>query len=334
MKNEKFEPDHFLNNHTESEELYNLKNQVRPEPPVDEDASYLVYTIDAFAKSGVLKTGKTVKTGNPAGFMDLRSLATPLTEDVMKAIAKEVGFSETAFVFRSKSADFNVRFFTPSEEVDLCGHATIGLFSGLFQLGLVEAGTYTQKTKAGILEVQIKEDGSVLMEQANPILGETYVDEAIAYSLGLGKEDLHENLPIQAVSTGLLDLLIPVKSREVLGKIKADEDAITEISKKFGVVGYHVFALGDAAEGVQKGQCRNFAPLYAIPEEAATGTSNGALAAYLIHHKASGEEVKRFKFKQGVEMNCPSEIEAYMDEKGKVWVGGSAANLSKRVVNI
>lgn len=331
MLNEKYENDH-------SQNLESLKNELAKESAKkqisdDEEASsFMVYTIDAFAKPGGSKTGKT---GNPAGFVDLRGTNIDLPEEVMKAIAKAVGFSETAFIRTSKHADFSVRFFTPSDEVDLCGHATIGLYAGLFKLGLVEAGSYSQKTKAGTLKVIIDEEGKVLMEQAAPILGERYTDKDIALSLGLDLEDLHPTLPIQAVSTGLLDLMIPLKDRSILEKINKNDEAVTKISQKYGVVGYHVFAVGEPQEdGIARAYCRNFAPLYAIPEEAATGTSSGALAAYMQEQGVCPAGPQRFKFRQGVEMGCPSVIEAMIDEKGTVWVGGSAANLSKRVVTL
>lgn len=331
MLNEKYENDH-------SQNLENLKNELAKESAkkqisADEEAqSHLVYTIDAFAKPGGSKTGKT---GNPAGFVDLRGTNVEMPESVMKGIAAAVGFSETAFIRTSKHADFTVRFFTPNEEVDLCGHATIGLYAGLFKLGLIEEGTYSQKTKAGTLTVVIDAEGKVLMEQAMPKIGETYTDKAIALSLGLEVEDLHPSLPIQAISTGLLDLMIPVRDQSVLEKIHKNDEAIAVLSKAFGVVGYHVFALGEPQEdGIFRAYCRNFAPLYAIPEEAATGTSSGALAIYLQQHGVAGAGAQAFKFRQGVEMGCPSVIEAFIDEAGKVWVGGSAANLSKRVVTL
>lgn len=74
--------------------------------------------INAFAK--------TNEGGNPAGIV---LNAGVLSENDMKKIAGILGLSETAFVTKSDVADYRVRFFTPSEEVDLCGHATIGTFS-------------------------------------------------------------------------------------------------------------------------------------------------------------------------------------------------------------
>jgi PhzF family phenazine biosynthesis protein len=104
-----------------------------------------VYTLNAFAK--------TDHGGNPAGVvLDPDSLS---AHDMQKVAAK-VGFSETAFVKKSNSADFKVVFFTPNGEVDLCGHATIATFYLLANKGIVQAGKYTQETKAGVLKEERK----------------------------------------------------------------------------------------------------------------------------------------------------------------------------------
>ena len=101
-----------------------------------------VYTLDSFAKE--------FGGGNPAGVV---LGADHYSEKEMKLIAKEVGFSETAFVMNSDNADFKIRFFTPNEEVDLCGHATIGAFSLMLDKRIITSYNYTQETKAGILGV-------------------------------------------------------------------------------------------------------------------------------------------------------------------------------------
>ena len=115
-----------------------------------------VYRLNAFAK--------TEDGGNPAGVV---IDAEHLSANQMQAIAKEVGYSETAFVMKSDKADFRVRFFTPTNEVDLCGHATIATFNLLRDLGIVAKGQYTQETKAGVLKIAICED-EVFMEQKLP----------------------------------------------------------------------------------------------------------------------------------------------------------------------
>src|SRR3989344_7333723 len=113
-----------------------------------------VFTLNAFAK--------TENGGNPAGVV-LNSDG--LSEKQMLLISKKVGFSETAFVQKSDKADFKVKFFTPNAEVDLCGHATIATFYLLKDRQIIQAGKYTQETKAGVLAIEILQDKTVFMDQ-------------------------------------------------------------------------------------------------------------------------------------------------------------------------
>lgn len=283
------------------------------------------FTLDSFAS--------TPGGGNPAGVvLDFENLLTP---DEMQLIAEKIGFSETAFIKKSLVADFNVRFFTPTEEVDLCGHATIGAFSLLEHLGMISVGTYTQETKAGLLDVEITSDKKVFMDQSLPEFFEKLEVDEISNSLGLDPSAIDEKLPIQIVSTGLKDIIIPLKSIKNLDEISPDFEKITSISKKYDVVGYHVFALSNEIN--ELAVCRNFAPLYGIPEESATGTSNGALVSYLFeHNKLSTTE--NLSISQGISMNKPSTINVSLkieDKKIKrVLVGGLALNFKEINIQI
>ena len=98
-----------------------------------------VYTLNAFVKER--------KGGNPAGVV---LSADFITDSEMQAIAKKVGFSETAFVLKTDKADLRLRYFTPAGEVPLCGHATIAAFGLLLKKGSIEAGKYSLETNAGI----------------------------------------------------------------------------------------------------------------------------------------------------------------------------------------
>lgn len=227
------------------------------------------YILYAFTKDG--------NGGNPAGVvLDTAQLS----ENQMLAIAKKLNFSETAFLLPSEKADWQVRYFTPVEEVPICGHATVALFSALTQLKKVTVGKYQIETKAGILSVKVTEEEQVFLQQNTPQYLDILSIEEVADSLNLSVSDFHETLPIQVVSTGLKDILIPVKSLDSVTNLTPDFDKITQISKTYHVTGYHVFSLETLQEKAQA-HCRNFAPLFDIPEESATGTSNAALACYL-----------------------------------------------------
>ena len=289
-------------------------------------AKVKAYKLNSFAKS--------IEGGNPAGVV---LGADNLSDDDMKKIASILKFSETAFVVKSDCADFKVRFFTPSEEVDLCGHATIGTYYTLSSEGFIKPGIYSQETKAGVLNVEVKEDLSIMMNQTLPSFYEIIPREEIADSLNIGPEDIPSDLPIQIVSTGLSDIIIPVKTLVILNSIRPDFKKIEEISKKYNVVGYHVFTLESLDNS--NAQCRNFAPLFGIPEESATGTSNGALGCYLFKYsKISGDQAHNIVIEQGYSMKKPSEIFVSLKveetEILEVKVGGKALNLTRIEVEI
>ncbi|NQF13121.1 PhzF family phenazine biosynthesis protein [Brevibacillus sp. HB1.3] len=288
-----------------------------------------VYTLNAFAKGE--------RGGNPAGVVLEGGLSLYAAE--MQLIAKELGFSETAFMEKSLLADYKLRYFTPVSEVDLCGHATIAAFGLMHSLGLAKEGTsYKIETKAGILDVDISSEGLVYLSQALPQFLERIACEEIAPSLGMDAEDLETGLPIQIVSTGLRDILIPIRSRKLLNEVQPNFDAITAISEKYDVVGYHLFTMDTPDDAAA--ECRNFAPLYDIPEESATGTSNGALLSYLYQHgQLSLREVEHVMFRQGYSMDCPSEIKVglRLSESGEinqVRVGGAVVGIERRHITI
>jgi PhzF family phenazine biosynthesis protein len=285
-----------------------------------------VFILNAFAK--------TKRGGNPAGVM---LDADGLSEAAMQAIAARVGLSETAFVQKSAAADFKIRFFTPTAEVDLCGHATIATFSLLFGLRRIGAGKYRQETKAGILGVEVQRDGAVFMEQALPVFEKAVDREAVAGSLGIGLASLVPGLPVQIVSTGLRDILVPVVSLSVLSGITPDFEKVSAVSRTEEAVGYHVFSL-ETRHG-STAHCRNLAPLYGIPEEAATGTSSGALACYLFKHgRITGERARSLVFEQGYVMRKPSEIFARLDIAGRdikgIHVGGRATAAREKILRM
>lgn len=265
------------------------------------------------------------KGGNPAGVVLNADL---LSDKQMQRIATMVGLSETAFVSASENADFTVRFFTPTSEVDLCGHATIATFSLLAQKGIIEAGQYRQETKVGILNVKVSEDFSVTMQQPAPIFGDKFDEYDVAHLLGLSVESiLATGLPIQAVSTGLTDIFVPVANSETLHAIQPDLDAIARFNSETQTFGFHVFALTPNESDISA-ECRNFAPSIGINEEAATGSASGALACYLTKYQGSSG---KFLFEQGRALGSPSLISAKVIEVEKkikdVQVGGRGSKV-------
>lgn len=289
--------------------------------------------------------------GNPAGVVILPEGNDFPTDEIMVKTAAELRYSETAFIKKLNDKEFNIRYFTPAAEVDLCGHATIASFSALLSLGIIsDNSTYVNHTLAGDLNIKI-ENGFVMMDMATPeeiatisdvaaleelyrVMGTTYSEQ---FATAVSGEKI-QLLP-RLISTGLPDIMMPVSSEKALNALAPDMKALSALSEKYKVVGVHAFTLtGGLAVSNQDAtaHCRNFAPLYDIDEEAATGTSNGALTYYFYLNKLI-KPIDKCKIIQGESMDRPSailtEIEA-KDNKCLIKVGGSAVILAQGDINI
>lgn len=264
--------------------------------------------------------------GNPAGVV---LNAEKLSDIQKKEIAAKIGFSETAFVEKSDKANFKVTFFTPTEEVDLCGHATIATYSLLLKLGQIKPGEFTQELKAGILKVSVEKDSKVIMDQSLPIFSDPVSPEEVASILGVSVNDISStNLIPQILSTGLRDIIVPISSREILNKIVPNLKAMSSLNKKTDTIGFHIFTF-DVVNSKATANSRNFAPLYGINEESATGSSTGALACYIYKYGRLKGNLENLVFEQGYSMNKPSEIIVSLNvDTGKITrvrVGGKAS---------
>lgn len=228
--------------------------------------------------------------GNPAGVL----LKSPdLSDKQMANISKQLAVSETAFVFPSDKADYLVKFFTPTIEVDLCGHATIATFYTMgFECFFSGDKTInvTQETKAGVFPVEIEftEDqkvNRVMMTQGKPILKDIYLDiSIITDSLNISKNEIDTSLPRQITSTGLFTLPICIKSYNSLKSIKPNFEKIKKICIKHNIGSFHLFTF-ETIESDSVYHARNFAPLYGVNEDPVTGTANGAVCSYLFKNK-------------------------------------------------
>lgn len=293
----------------------------------------IIYQVDAF-------TNKPFG-GNPAGVVpDAKNLS----EKDMQKIANEMNLSETAFVKKIDEDSFEVRFFTPKCEVDLCGHATIATFYVLGKKGYIRhqgrgSVTITQKTKAGLLPVELYFESDdiikVLMHQGKPeVFGRVKDIDEISKILGICKEQIginNFNLEPEIISTGLKDIIVPVKDEETLKSLKIDFQSMDHYCTKRDSVGMHVFTLDNLSGDIV--HCRNFAPSLGIYEEAATGTANGALIYYM--KKNNMLKVNSILANQGIYMNRPSKILCEIhetEEDNIIKVGGNAVIVMEGVI--
>ena len=271
------------------------------------------YVMDAFSAQ--------IFGGNQAGVALVEAYP---ADALMQQIAAEFKHSETAFVKVEDDGSVTLRYFTPAGEVDLCGHATIASFALLRKLDKIGDGLHTAHTKAGELNIDVSGD-TVWMDMAPPVLLRELPEEewgALYEAYGLTVDDCPAGFAPKIVSTGLADIMMPVRDHETLMRAVQNAPAVTELSKFYDVTGVHMFCLGEDCTAY----CSNYAPLYDIPEECATGTSNGALTYYLYLQglvKAGEENI----FVQGEHMSRPSEIRSRLKVEGDavtVQVGGRA----------
>lgn len=280
--------------------------------------SVTVYVASAFSKNQ--------EGGNKAGVVLMEP---PLSAQKKMTIAKELGYAETAYISDSAIADYKFEYFTPKEEVDLCGHATIGSFVILNHLNKLSKESYTIETNSGVLKINIKDD-MIFMEQNQPEFYDVLAMEQLVKCFD--PEAIDDNVAIQIVSTGLKDILVPIKTEEQLHHLQPNFSEIKAISDDYDVVGMHLYAFND-----DRMICRNFAPRFDIDEEAATGTSNCALACFL--HQKHQIEKDLYVFEQGYALHAPSKVLVKLETNThndieKVYVGGKGYYCETKQLNV
>lgn len=274
---------------------------------------------------------KDKNQGNPAGIiLD----ADKLMDNQMIDISKALGFSESAFITKSDKAKFGIRFFTPTQEVDLCGHATIATAHALLKkrkiyLGREKSKTITFETRAGIISVEVNKDGLIVMTQTEPqFWGDEHSKNEVARLLGISVDEIMD-YPIQTVSTGTPKLIVGVNSLETLFKIKPDLEGMKIYCKEHLVKGFYPFTV-KTMDKDSDFHARQFNPLAGIDEDPITGVAAGALGAYAVEHKISDK--KDFIIEQGYCMGKGGKMHATVDDKVKV--GGYAVIFEEKEIGL
>ena len=258
-----------------------------------------------------------------------------LSNAVMQSIAREMNLSETVFVQKptNNRALARLRIFTTMTELPLAGHPVIGTWFLLASLGVVPASSegrvhVMQQTGAGILPIELTFDNGhpalVTMTQKSARFGPANINRAkLAEALGLKVSDLHPTLPVESVSTGIFNLMVPLKNRETLKKIRMNMRALAELLAHNASLAY-CFALGSNGHAFARGMLP-----WGIVEDPATGSAGGSLGAYLVHHEELGAG-EMLTIVQGVEIGRPSEIRVEVGtDRGRLVpkVSGSAVRI-------
>ena len=221
-------------------------------------------------------------------------------------VAQSVGLSETAFVSASATATLKLEFYTPTQQIAHCGHATIATFLLLRELGLLHEGKHSKETIDGNRDVIVESDMAFMEQRAPSFKNLDRASDSYARvlrSLGLLDPQLLAGIAPCVVDTGNAMLLIGVDSEGILGELRPDLAVIEEVSEALGLIGYYPFSLETKKAGRQAA-ARMFAPRYGIAEEAGTGMAAGPLACFL--HAALDVRLSSFLIEQGWFMHPPS----------------------------
>jgi trans-2,3-dihydro-3-hydroxyanthranilate isomerase len=250
-----------------------------------------------------------------------------LTSAEMQSIARETNFSETTFILSDvpDKGGFDVRIFTPREEVPFAGHPTLGTAYIINQAILHgEAQQVTLNLKVGQIPVSFHPDGTCWMQQIQPMFGPQHEAAALAAVLGLEAADVDERFPVEEVSTGLPFFIVPLKTLAALQRAKVDLGRYYALIKNTLAKGILVFCPETHAAGNDL-SVRVFVDYYGVPEDPATGSGNGCLAGYLVKRRYFGADRIQVRCEQGYEIGRPSLLRLQAEARGDqidIRVGG------------
>lgn len=289
-----------------------------------------IYQLDVFTKKAY--------EGNPLAVV---TDGDGLSPRQMQSVAREMNLAETVFVQRptNNRALARLRIFTTTRELPLAGHPVIGTWFLLAELGVVPAAEgavqIQQQTGAGILPVEITfhegRPAQVTMTQKEAKFKAVKIPrDRLAFALGLKPRDIDSRLPVEAVSTGIFNVMVPLRSRAALQKIRSNLRELFHLLNGNGTMAY-CFALNGHAKAFSRGMLP-----WEIVEDPATGSAGGSLGAYLVKHGKlnSGTELSIL---QGVEIGRPSDIRVRVaNAKGKLvpLVSGSAVRILEGEIEI
>lgn len=246
-----------------------------------------------------------------------------LDDSTMRALAREIGFSETTFVTDYGGDRYAMRIFTPGSELPFAGHPTLGTAFVMVSEGRVKT-PLIQVVKAGEIPVEVDVDGGFArMRQLPPTFDPEIEDVAqVAEAAGLEPVDLHPEFRPQVVSTGLRHLVTPLRDLETLRRAARNADALVRLARAIDLDALYLFALTE--EGAT---ARMFDPEMGIGEDPATGSAAGPLGAYLASRGVGGMP-GTLAIRQGEQVGRPSVLHVEVRRQGDSWrvlVGGGVA---------
>lgn len=304
---------------------------------------YEFYQVDVFTSEPF--------SGNPLAVVpDAEGLST----QEMHMIAREMSLPETTFIVppRTPEANYRMRIFTPTVELPFTGHPAIGAHWVMAQLGRMElvepVTTVCYEQGVGPLTADFYvENGQVvhiMMSQCPPVvLGEIKNIRDLANGLRVRPEEITgTGLPVQVVSTGMPQLMVPIQSLSAVQRLDAAEMELASLAKVMGSVNstFIMVFTTETERPDTKVHVRGFGHLVGIPEDPVTGNANGALGAYLVRNAViplTGSTI-RYISEQGREINRPGSLIVEVDHTDgiptAVRVGGEAVQVMKGVIQL
>ncbi len=281
-----------------------------------------IFQIDAF-------TDKPF-TGNPAGV----TFGDGLSKEEMQLIAREMNLAETAFLTKSDKADYNLRWFTPKMEVDLCGHATIASLHFLNENNIIHKDSEIKfETLSGILKCRIENNRYYMQIPIYAIDEYPGSKKDILNSLGITEEDVPGTVPFLLLSNSYL--YIYIEQFSIIKKLKPNFKELLKISDENNIGGVVVFTK-ETYEKENSAHLRFFAPYYGIDEDPVTGSANGPLMLVLNHLgfvKFDYEDIE-LTFEQGDVIGRRGRIGVkYSPLAKELYISGKAVTIIKGEMN-
>lgn len=214
-----------------------------------------------------------------------------LAAEVMQAVARDMNLSETSFVVRSAVADFGARYFTPMGEIPMAGHPTIATTWALVEAGRLalegERTSATLELPVGPIPLEIVRTAGaparIAMTQPAPQFLAELEPARVLPVFGLAADSLRDDLPIQIVSTGTPQLMVPLRNASALREVRVDADALAALQVENGFFSAHLFCLPGVTPSGDT-FARHFLGGARLIEDPFTGSATGAMAALLWRH--------------------------------------------------
>lgn len=264
--------------------------------------------------------------------------AASLSDDAMQKIAREMNYSETTFILSDapKDGGYDVRIFTPKEEVPFAGHPTLGTaFVIRNEIMSESAEKVVLNLKVGQIPVTVGRNGDgdsmLWMRQNEPVFDQVIEPAWIASVLSLDESDIDDRFPVQEVSTGLPVIIVPLKSLDAAKRAMVRRDDYFELIKEMQAKAVLVYC-PETYDPKNDLNVRVFVDYYGIPEDPATGSANGCLAGYLVKHSYFGTDRIDIRVEQGYEIARPSLLylkAGQNQEQIDISVGGKVVMVAK-----